>query len=265
LKALLISLQTATERRAFQTAQAQARGLVLEVVPAVTPADLSQGDDLTWDGWHRPLMPTEKACFLSHRAAWQRVQALGEPCLILEDDALLSRNLPGYLKAISQVAGLDHVSLEVRLRKKLLGPLRHLVGGLGWAPLYQDRTGAAAYVLWPQGAQALLQQAKQEGPALADAFINDSRALRSAQAVPALAIQADVAHDYGVASALVTTSYIQAQGAKQGHAATGWSAWAYKRRRLGGQWALAVRFLAHMHHARRQSVALDLSGFDSVG
>lgn len=265
MKALLISLQTAVERRGFQCAQARSRGLNLEIVPAITPADLSEGHDLAWDRWHRPLMPTEKACFLSHRAAWRRVLALNEPCLILEDDALLSRHLPEFLAGLGQLQGIDHLTLEVRLRKKLLGERRQLADSLGWAPLYQDRTGAAAYVLWPRGAQILLDQALREGAALADAFINDSPMLMSAQAVPALAIQSDVASDYGLVSPLVTTSYIQAQGGRDAHRATGWAAWQYKRRRLSGQLTLAGRFLAHLHHARRHAVPLDLKGFDSAG
>ncbi len=265
MKALLISLQAAAERRAFQAAQARELGMNLEIVTAVCPADLSDGHDLDWARWHRPLMPTEKACFLSHRAAGRRVVAADEPCLILEDDALLSRHLPEFLEALSSLRGVDHLTLEVRLRKKLIGPQRTLEGSCGWAPLYQDRTGAAAYVLWPRGAQTLLDQALRRGPALADAFINDSRALVSVQAVPALAIQADVALAYGVASPLMTTSYIQAQGGKKAHAATGWAAWRYKGRRLSGQLALAARFLAHLHHARRQVVPLDLDGFDSAG
>ncbi len=265
LKALLISLQTAPERRAFQVKQAQELGLDLEILAAFKPDDLSAGADLAWDRWHRPLMPTEKACFLSHRAAWQRVQALQQPCLILEDDALLSRRLPAFLSRLDQVQGVDRLSLEVRLRKKLLGRCQPLAEGLGYAPLHQDRTGAAAYVLWPRGAQVLLQKAVRQGPALADAFINDSTELLSAQAVPALAIQADVAQAYGVVSALVTNSYIQAQGARHQHAASGLMAWVYKRRRLAGQLALAARLLRHVGHARRCDVPLDAPGFTSAG
>lgn len=264
LKALLISLQAAAERRAFQAGQARDLGMRLEIVPAVSPADLSDGQDLDWTRWHRPLMPTEKACFLSHRAAWRKVRDAGEPCLILEDDVLLSRHLPEFLEALGAMQGVDHLTLEVRLRKKLIGARCALKASRGWAPLYQDRTGAAAYVLWPRGAQTLLDQAVRRGPALADAFINDSRALVSMQAVPALAIQSDVATAYGVASPLVTTSYIQAQGGKKAHAAAGWAAWRYKGRRLSGQLALAGRFLAHLHHAQRLTVPLDLEGFDST-
>lgn len=264
MKALLISLQTAAERRAFQVSQARAMGLELEIIPAVSTADLSVGADLAWDRWHRPLMPTEKACFLSHRLVWRRVKALNEPCLVLEDDALLSRHATEFLAEAARLQGLDHLALEVRLRKKLLGKRQPLVGSLGWARLYQDRTGSAAYVLWPRGAEILLAKALQRGGAPSDAFINDSPRLVSAQAIPALAIQADVAENYGVVSPLVTSSYIQASGGKSGHAATGLARARFKGRRLLGQLALAGRFLCHAHHARRSTVPLDLAGFDSA-
>lgn len=41
---------------------------------------------------NRPLLQNEVACFLSHIRAWQDVMELNEPCIIMEDDAIINEN-----------------------------------------------------------------------------------------------------------------------------------------------------------------------------
>lgn len=206
-------------------------------------------------------MPTEKACFLSHVKVWVRVSLQQEPALVLEDDVLLSDRLPVFLKACERLAETEHISLETRLRKKIFSRPKPLIEDISMARLYQDRTGAAAYVLWPQGAKRLLARLESKGAALADAFISTAYSLRSLQVVPALAIQSDVAAFYGVANSLETHSYIQAQGNRSGHEAHGRQMWVYKGRRIWGQLRLGLRVLTHLFRARRRHVLPDPKGF----
>lgn len=264
MKAYVISLQASTERRQFQQAQLSALGVPFEIVDAVSTQGLDAvSPRVATDGWQRWLMPTEVACFHSHLLVWQKIVQDKQPALVLEDDAILSRGLPTFLRWAQELQGLDHISLETRLRKKLIGPLRALGAELGMAPLYQDRTGAAAYILWPSGAHMLIDHALQHGAALADAFISNLYALQSWQTVPALAVQADVAAEHGIVSPLQTHSYIQANDRKANYPANGAQAILFKTRRISAQLKQALRFVRHIANARRVLVALHTPGFDT--
>jgi glycosyl transferase family 25 len=133
--------------------------------------------------------------------------------------------------------------------------------GISIARLYQDRTGAAAYILWPQGAAKLLEHARQNGAALADAFISNFYALQSWQAIPALAIQSDVASMYGVHSPLRTHSYIQANDRKSNYQLAGKQSVIFKLRRIAGQIKLAKRFLARCWFTKRDMVDVKRASF----
>ena len=160
-----------------------------ERIEAVTPATLEPAaDDPVWRRWQRPLRPTEMALLASHCRAWRRALALAEACLVLEDDALLAATAPAFLDRVSDLSGIDHISLETRGRKKTVGrrpdpraPMRRL---------WQDRTGSAAYIVWPAGAHLLLEHCRREGGP-SDAIISSTYTLRSYQADPALAVQLD--------------------------------------------------------------------------
>ncbi len=265
MKVYVISLRTAADRRLFQQAQLTRLGLEYTIVDAVSTADLDQWNArIALDRWERPLLPTELACFFSHYKLWQQVAASQEPALLLEDDALLSSDIPAFLKHAQSLEGMDHISLETRLRKKLLGRTHHLQPGMGIARMYQDRTGAAAYILWPSGAQKLVAHALGHGAALADAFISNLYSLNSWQATPALAVQSDVSANYGISSQLQTHSYIQANDRKANYASSGLSGLAFKLRRVASQLRQARRFIAHIAHARRIQVPVIPQSFDNT-
>lgn len=213
MKALVINLAAEGARMAFQEGQLRALGIPWERIGAVTPGTLpAPPDDPRWRRWERPLRATEIATLLSHRAAWERVAAEGEPMLVLEDDAVLAGDAAGFLGAAAGAGDADHMTLETRGRRKLLGR-RH--GSLPARRLYQDRTGAAAYVLWPEGAARLLRRADRR-PALADAVICAAYELRSWQAVPALAVQADMCGRYGIRAPLATASSVSVEAPPRG-------------------------------------------------
>tara|TARA_R110002124_G_scaffold86169_5_gene223072 strand:- start:1200 stop:1982 length:783 start_codon:yes stop_codon:yes gene_type:complete len=199
MRAIIINLDHATARMDFQRRQLSRLGIAFDRLPAVAVGDLADpADETYWAGWQRPIAVTERACLCSHIAAWKRVIDDDAPFLILEDDALLSDDVPLILSEAEKHHEWDLLQLETRKRRKLLSR-----GSVGLGPvrahrLYVDRAGAAGYVLWPSGAAQLLDRAYKR-PALADAMISTPGLLHALQAVPAAVIQNDIAEDVGVA------------------------------------------------------------------
>jgi len=203
---IVINLASAKDRFAFQKEQLSQLGLPFHRLVAYTPDTIpSDIPESYWNTWQRPMTMGERACFLSHKAAWQHVAEDG-PALILEDDAILANKVPELLKLIENQPDMDHLSLEVRGRRKLVGNAAiPLANGVMRRRLYLDRTGAAAYVLWPSGAQKLLKRAKRRA-AIADGMICQAYELRSFQTDPACAVQIDMATKYGLPMEFETAS-----------------------------------------------------------
>ena len=202
IQSLVINLKSAGARMAFQQEQLLSMGIPWKRMPAVTIDDIRiEANDIYWDGWQRPLAPTERACLLSHMACWQIVLDNSTPYLILEDDALLADDLPAVLAAATQIKDFDLLQLETRNRAKHLEKKTFDVGPVQARALLIDRTGAAGYVLWPTGAKKLLNHVAI-APGLADAIIAKPGLLRAAQVVPAQVIQNDMAQIYDVPQGL---------------------------------------------------------------
>ena len=230
----------------FQRKQMEALCLDWERLEAATPPTLNvPPQDLRWQRWERPLKAVEVAILASHLSAWERVIAARAPQLILEDDAMLAAEVPMLLRQLENEAGLDHVTLEVRNQKKLVGG-RH--PSLPIRRLYQDRSGAAAYVLWPSGAQILCSRATSR-PALADAIIATAYKLKSWQADPALALQLDKCGVYGISPPVVTTS----SGTTEFRARRNGL---HRARRIAGQLRLGLRYLAKSPISTRCRISL---------
>jgi len=208
MRALVLNLAAARDRLDFQSDQLARVGLLWDRVEAVTPARLDPpATDPFWLGWQRPLRDVEKAAFLTHRLAWQRIAGGGEPVLVLEDDAWLMTGVREFLDRAAGLDGIDHLTLETRGRRKILGAPHPSLPSV--RRLWLDRTGAAAYLLWPQGARKMLARAGHV-PALADAVPVETRGLRRWQADPALAIQIDMAGHYGLVPPIPVESSISA-------------------------------------------------------
>lgn len=250
---LIINLAHATDRMGFMQAQLNALGLAWDRVEAVTPQTLSPGaDDPVWQRWQRPLRTTEMALCASHMAVWRRVVALDAPCLVLEDDAVLAADTPAFLQLCLGMTGVDHISLETRGRKKLVA--RRLDPRAPMRRLWQDRTGSAAYVLFPQGARKLLAHADRAGGP-SDAVISSTYSLRSYQADPALAIQLDQCARYGIRQLLATQSLIDAvrkPGFSQALPLR--RRLAFRARRIAAQLRMALRHLVYGAVAMRAHV-----------
>lgn len=254
MRALIINMGSATERMGFMTAQMAVLGLPWERIEAVTPDTLQPpASDPVWRRWQRPMRVTEMALCASHMAAWARVEALGEPCLVLEDDAVLAAGLLEFLAAVRGLSGVEHISLETRSRKKLIGRKAHPQAPI--RRLYQDRTGSAAYVAWPEGARKLLAHARRAG-APSDALISSTYGMASWQADPALAVQLDQCAAYGVPQAIPTVSLIDAVKKPALAAESAGQRRAYRLRRIAAQLRMGWRQIRFAAVAERRAVGV---------
>ena len=206
MRVIVINTPDAGERMDFQRDQFTRLNLPFARLNAYTPDTVPEkflGND--WTGFCGPLTSGEGACLLSHCRAWESVRDNG-PALIVEDDALLADVVPELVNNVSNLTEVDHLSLEVRGRSKLLGlsriPAAH---GVALRRLYVDWHGAAAYVLWPTGARLLLEQARK-GAATVDWMIGTAVELRSYQTDPACALQLDMLGHYDLALDVETVS-----------------------------------------------------------
>lgn len=259
MKTLVINLDNAAERLSFQRDQLKALGVPFERIKACGPQDAGARPAAYWNTWERPLRDAEKACFLSHANAWTMIAAGTEPVLVLEDDAILASSTTAFLATLEQAHDLDLVTLETRGRKKLVARRQSARDKhLGIRRLYQDRTGAAAYVLWPEGARKLLRRtARRAG--LADAVICAAYELNAFQADPALAFQADRCALYGVVSPLETRSAISPPGHSANAAPqSGPSSLGFKIRRWRAQIRMGLRQVAKLPLADRRFILPDI-------
>ncbi len=258
MKILVINMSSAVERMAFMSTQLQGLGLVFQRLEAVAAADLSDTTDAAyWDSWERPMKQTEKACLLSHKAAWEQVVQDDQPVLILEDDAVLADQLPAVLEALETREGIDHLTLEARGRRKLLAKDKQdILPGLALRRLYQDRSGAAAYVLWPNGAKHLLRDI-ETCAGLADAVICRGYVMNSFQIEPACALQLDRCVAHGVQPPIAPVSSIDAENRSVQKRTL-----KFKLRRVAAQLRMGLRALCVARRADRREVAVTARNFE---
>jgi len=198
----VINLPDAVKRRKFQKDQLTKLGLEYTVLEATSVKDISEATyKKHYFDWQRPLRNTEVACYFSHRSAWDKVIKSRKPALILEDDVILSIFLPELIDNLSKIKSIDLINLENRSRKKFVS--KSYIGiacNSKLLRLYQDRTGAAGYILWPSGANKLIQLEKNSGIGLADAHITACHALKAYQVEPSPIIQLDQCEEYGISN-----------------------------------------------------------------
>ena len=202
MKVLVISLSSAQDRREFQAQQLSRYNLDYEFLDALSTEDIDSNTyQKHYQDWQRPMKPTEVACYYSHQSAWNIVLKTQKPALILEDDALLSNCVTELLPELAQEDDVDLINLENRARKKFVSKTgRPISCDSKLFKLYQDRTGAAGYILWPSGAKKLIECEKRQGIALADAHITACYSLKALQIEPAPIIQLDHCEHYQIAN-----------------------------------------------------------------
>ena len=196
----VINLSGDVERRQFQKQQLFDLGLDYKILNAKSIDDINKETyKKHYYDWQRPLRNTEVACYFSHKSAWNKVIKTDQPALILEDDALLSKCVPELLKSFTNKKNVDFINLEVAGRKKWISKIgQDTACNSKLFRLYQDRNGAAGYILWPSGAKKLLQYELENGIAIADAQIASCNTLLSYQIEPAAMIQLCQCNNYDI-------------------------------------------------------------------
>lgn len=210
VRSVFINLGRAAERRRFMERQGERLGLRLERMAAVEAAEITDATAARIGrSWERPLTKPELGCFLSHEALWRQIADGVDPVLVLEDDVMLSPRLPSLLDQVAGLACVDLLNLENFERRRFLtGERRKLRDGLSVLGVARDKSGSAAYLLWPAGARKLLLRAER-GAAPVDAFLHGLKALASFQVEPALAMQVHLLAKRGLPVPIPTATSIQ--------------------------------------------------------
>ncbi|ANF81079.1 hypothetical protein A3K93_01960 [Acinetobacter sp. NCu2D-2] len=268
MELLIINLPKSKERRVFQEQQFLKVGIQPTFLQAVSIDQISEEQfNAEAFGWQRPLKKVELACFLSHKKAWQQVVDRNQPMLILEDDAVVVSDIVQLLEDIqSQTLNLcpDLINLEVRSRKKIVSkkPACHLnSSGYKLLDLFQERTGTGGYILFPTGAQKLLEKAAHSAAATADAFIFSTYNLNAYQVEPAALIQEDQMIAYGLSD---TENFESTIGRSENFKPTYKSVYEkkmFRKRRVMGQLQMACRYLQVLFKAEKRFIFLDKSRF----
>lgn len=250
----ILSLPSAMQRKSFQIEQAQRLGFDPIWVKAVGVNDFSDEAFLqqAFD-WQRPLKKTEVGCFLSHLYVWQKVANADGPAVILEDDVILPSN---WTQAIAELASLSEIDVLIleAVGKKQMGRSRQH-GQWSIKRLHLNSSGAGAYMLWPHGAQRLLQHHQDTGVALADVFMNETRGLRMWQIDPAIVIQMCMLPYYGLPVREEGVSQIAREQHSSPVSPNFSVAWRMKARRLIGEWRKAIKKMGVIWGQRRQFVS----------
>lgn len=254
-KSYIINLPKEKSRRDFMKNQMKDLNLSHIFIPAIAVSDISQNDYIKDGmGWERPLRKTELACFLSHKKAWEAAALSNTHSLILEDDALLSPSCKEIITDVTNFIDFDFICLETRFRrKKLIGPIQNSEKG-SFARLYQDRAGAAAYILSPKGAQKLCNRSNHIKPGLADAYISSAYELNSYQVIPALAIQLDQCEIHNLVPPIQTRTSINEERPKFNLSIS--TKYGFVYRRILSQVRLASRILSKRLKASFKEIPL---------
>lgn len=258
MKALVINVDTATARMDFQHQQLNHLNIEFQRIPAYKINGKKDALFLDYySTWERPLSTSEVSCFFSHKSSWDLIIKKNVPMLILEDDAYLSEDVPCQLQELEDIEDIDYVNLEARGRNQKKCISKEKTATLcnsSLLRLYQGRSGAAAYVLWPSGAKKLIKKIEQKGIGIADKFINSNYSLLAYQIEPASAIQLDQCEHYGIASPLqVETSIKNVKATVSLHVDKYLK---YRLRRLSGEFKVALNQLRNRHYYIRRPISL---------
>ncbi len=199
MKSYVINLLRADDRRAFMQSQGDRHGLDMVLLPAVDGLSLPESEykqRCPEPGRTHRLSPTEAACFLSHRLAWQAI-ADGSDLYgaVLEDDVLISQDGAGLLRSGDWVPkGCDIIKVETIARPIFLESPSIVIGQQRklWR-IASPNTGGGAYILSRVCASALLSRTEVFCDPL-DHFLFDPQLgktndLASFQMDPAICVQ----------------------------------------------------------------------------
>jgi len=261
MKIYIINLPKDKERKSFQEKQLHSLNLAYEIVPAVSVHHLSKQLCQTHQNdWQRPLRPVEIACYYSHRHLWQKILDTNEVALILEDDALLSHLLPKILDELSTLKEIDYINLEVVGRKKIVSKNPHLrlQSEATLYRLYLDRNGTGGYILYPSGARKLLALEEKIGIGLSDAHINSCYHLLAYQIEPAMVVQLDQCHQYGITPPMKGVSNI---GIQKKPPIENNQKWYFIRKRIQAQLRQGFQHILYFFQSKKREITLCIEDF----
>lgn len=259
----IINLDRSADRLQEQYRQFDALGLTFERLPAVSVQDIDPKfyqARLTQS--QRLMKQSEVACLLSHKLAWEQVVAKNEPCVILEDDAVLVKDFSRLLKGIEQQQPQgDLINLEVHGKQKIVGTGTHLVDEYQMLPLFLDKSGTGGYILYPTGAKKLLDRFTRT-LTLADDFIYNCPNLNMYQIEPAALLQSDKCQLYGVPfDAYPLQSMIGVINNTQSIQLSFIQKFTLKYNRIIGQIMLGIRTLKALQVGKKRHILVDQKKF----
>jgi glycosyl transferase family 25 len=250
MKAIVINLDEATERMAFQHRQLKSLGIGYVRLSANDPSH-QEFYEQYHNVWERPLSYAEVSCFFNHKKVWEMIVEQDSPMLVLEDDAYLAQNTPNLLSKIQSIKHMDYLNLEARgnkQRKLIAKEQQYTFDEAAIFRLFQGRSGAGGYILWPSGAKKLLYKFNQEEVGIVDKFINASYELQAFQLEPAIIIQIDRCKHYGLIAPIETHSYIKKSPTVRTYSMH------HKVKRISGQIAVALNRLRHFYHSKYRPI-----------
>lgn len=265
MKILLINLDKSNDRLEQQITQFKDLDLAFERLAAVSIHDFSEEEykRLAFGG-QRPMKQSELACFLSHKKAWDYIVEHNEPCVVLEDDAVLVKDFKKILEDISNLKHVDYINLEVHGRKKLVSKKEdHSIVNEKYRLLkiFMDRSGTGGYILYPSGAQILLDFMNKRAIGLSDEFIHSCYEMVSYQIEPAALLQSDKCEMYGVQTNIDKGSIIGQVKNSVDIELTDMQKILFKFRRIVGQIHLGLKFLQYIPLGIKREINVDSTNF----
>lgn len=166
MRLYLINLERRKDRLSAMSEQAARLGFSLERIAGLDAGTADRNAVNRWFARTGPLgeIPAgDKACLLSHRAAWQQFIASGEPhAVFLEDDVRLSRTAAAMLTSDAWIPdAIEVVKLEhygPKGQRVLLADMHGVGEGFQLGRMLSRHTGAAAYILSRHAADVLMSE-----------------------------------------------------------------------------------------------------------
>ncbi len=202
MRAYLINLDRSPERLHFFEKQASLSGIEFERISAVDGRQLSSEElaaAVAQTFEFQPISACEIGLFMSHKRAWEKLVASGDPHVaVFEDDAVLSLSLRLVLDAIdASELDFDVIKLESTLRPVVCArQTETLKSGTLLQRLHTWHGGTAGYVISAASARKLLNLKVRLADPIDQVMFNPlsrvSSQLNIFQLNPAACIQKDI-------------------------------------------------------------------------
>lgn len=162
----VISLRSAHARRAHVASEMATVGLRFHFVDAIEADSQPERHFVVTNlakyklNARRPPLPSEIACYASHRAVWRRCVELGAPIVVLEDDFRLLRGFAGALprlESLTREFGFVRLQSLQRGRRRFTPTVVRRDSGLDLHYLADVPLCMLAYSIGPSAAAALIK------------------------------------------------------------------------------------------------------------